>query len=184
MTVSCTLSSCSPSSVGMTWGSCTAQCLWISLHFYVAAAPGSPVGPAPAALWSHMHWWGCYRPQGPLGCRSVMGIAKQCPGYGSSTQPRLLEHFMPVHGSLSGLWSFSNCSTRGPDHVTRSAHPGSTSLYPGRNQAATGIKAGGAAPTPRACKAHPLGTHFSCEGTLSSGERGWYLVKQGQDSIF
>lgn len=79
MTLSCSLSSCSPSSVGMTWGSCTAQCLWTSLHFYVAAAPGSPVGPAPAALWSHMHWLGCYRPQGPLGCRSVMGSSQAMP---------------------------------------------------------------------------------------------------------
>lgn len=80
-----------------------------------------------------------------------------------------------------GLWSFFNCMAGGPGHVTRSAHPGSTSLYPGRIQAATGIKTGGAL---RACKAHPLGIHLSCEGTLPSKERDWYLVDQGQDSIF
>lgn len=39
-------------------------------------------------------------------------------------------------------------------------------------------------PLQRACKAHPLGTSLSCEGTLPSGARSWYLVELGQNSIF
>lgn len=79
MTQSYILSSRSPSSVGMTWGSWTAPCLWILQHFYVAASPGSPVCSALAAMWSHMHHMGCYRPQGPLGCRAAMGSSKAMP---------------------------------------------------------------------------------------------------------
>lgn len=45
MTQSCTLSSHCPSSVGMTWSGCTAQCLWTSQHFYV--------GPQYVLLWLH-----------------------------------------------------------------------------------------------------------------------------------
>lgn len=87
---------------------------------------------------------GCYRLQGPPGCRTgLWEVAKQCPGYACLNRPCLLEHFLPVHGSLLGLWSFFNCRA---GHANRSAHPGSTSLCPGRNQAAIRIKAGGLLP--------------------------------------
>lgn len=86
---------------------------------------------------------GCYRPHGPLGCKAVMGSSKAMPR---------MQQFNPASPAGAfltcpwfSLWvcgHFFNCRAGGPGHVTRSAYPGSTSLNPGRNQAATGIKVG------------------------------------------
>lgn len=186
-TQSCALGSRPPSSVGVMWGGRAVSAphsifTWL-LHpgpWYVLLWLPSPSGPTCPR-------WVAADLRGLLAAELGDG-RRQSDAQDAAVQTSLTcwsISYLSMAPSL-GLWSFFNRRAGGPGHARGSAHPGSTSLYPGRSQAATGMKAGGGCSRSegRACGAPPLGTRSLCEGALPSRAAGWCLAEQGQDSMF